>query len=74
MKDPEINTIVMHSLTKSAWNVIGQTLGGKHKIARCPYVIVGDDVVDQDSRREANEHAEFISYCFNNSEMILNKD
>lgn len=29
---------VKHSQSKTAFNVIGTTLGGKYKIARCPYV------------------------------------
>lgn len=30
---------VKHSESKAAWNVVGTKLGGKYKIARCPYVI-----------------------------------
>lgn len=29
---------VKHSESKTAWNVIGTVLGGKYKVARCPYV------------------------------------
>lgn len=28
---------VKHSESKEAWNIIGTTLGGKYKVARCPY-------------------------------------
>lgn len=69
--DPKISTRVVHSKTQSAWNVIGATLGAKLKIARCPYVICGDDFVDSKNREEAFEHAQFISYCFNNSQEIV---
>lgn len=69
--DPEIETVVVHSQTKSAWNIVGKTLGGKHKIARVPYLCIGDEYADDRSRIEALEHAKFISYCFNNSDDIL---
>jgi intein-encoded DNA endonuclease-like protein len=62
-----IKTKVVHSQSKSAWNVIGTTLGAKYKIARVPYVqgINGE-------RKEALDHAEFISWCFNNADEINN--
>ena len=31
MKNPNVKTRVVHSRTESAWNIVGQTLGGKHK-------------------------------------------
>jgi len=58
MKDPKINTEVKHSQSKDAWNVVGTTLTKKYKIAR--------------EKDEAMGHAEFISFCFNNSIEILN--
>lgn len=70
MKNPKIKTKVVHSQTKSAWNVVGNTLGGKHKVARVPYLTNSDDDLTQRERVEALEHAEFISYCFNNSDKI----
>lgn len=76
MKDPNIKTKVIHSLTKASWNVIGTQIEGKFKfkIARIPYNVNGfDDKVDELNRKEAFEHAEFISYCFNNSNKILNQ-
>jgi len=71
MKDPKITTKVVHSLSKPAWNVVGTKCGSKRKIARVPYV----DSVHPEAREicsnEAREHAEFISWCFNNSAKIL---
>lgn len=72
MKDPKIRTKVVHSQTKPAWNVIGAIPGRKYKIARVPYLIVAcDAVLSHMEKQEAFEHAEFISYCFNNSSEIL---
>lgn len=71
MKDPEIKTKVLHSRTKSAWNVTGVTLGGKYKIAVVPYLVANDEKVNERNRVEAFEHAEFISMCFNNSNQIV---
>lgn len=68
MKNPKIKTKVVHSQTKSAWNVIGENLGGKYKIARVPYVCVENENVTDRNRIEAFEHATFISYCFNLSD------
>lgn len=71
MIDPKIKTKVVHSQSKAAWNVIGAKLGGKYKIAQIPYVPSFDvDVIGQNSD-EAKTHAEFISYCFNNSSTII---
>ena len=70
MKDPKIKTRVVHSQTKSAWNVIGDTLGGKYKIARVPYLTYDSDEGCQRNRVEAYEHAMFISWCFNHSDEI----
>lgn len=61
-----ITTKVVHSQTKPAWNVVGTKLGRKYKIARCPYqVIQGSETLDTRERKEAFEHATFISDCFN---------
>ena len=71
MKDPNIKVAVIHSASKNAWNIIGRTMAAKYKVARVPYVVVNDDEVNEINRKEAYEHAEFISYCFNNSNAIL---
>jgi len=72
MKNPHIKTKVTHSHSKSAWNVVGVSpLGGKYKIARVPYFVVDDEIISEMNRTEALNHAEFISYCFNNSDSIV---
>lgn len=72
MNNPNIKTKVVHSQTKSAWNVVGTILGNKYKIARVPYIVADDfEELTEKFRKEAFEHAEFISYCFNNSDRIL---
>lgn len=72
MKDPNQKTKVVHSMTKPAWNVIGDVCGDKYKIARVPYnVHPSDEEISTRWRKEAYEHAEFISYCFNNSKEII---
>lgn len=71
MKNPKIKTRVVHSQTKAAWNVVGEDLGGKFKVARIPYVTCIDEKIDALNRLEALDHAEFISYCFNNSDRIF---
>ena len=58
-------TKVVHSKTKEAWNIIGTELGGKYKIARVPYVISGDELIDCLNKSESLKHAIFISKCFN---------
>lgn len=72
MKDPKIKTKVVHSQTKPAWNIVGETLGGKYKIARVPYVCDKNEDLTNKGRAKAFEHAKFISYCFNNSDGICN--
>ncbi|REC56994.1 hypothetical protein DRF62_02210 [Chryseobacterium piscium] len=60
-----MKTIVKHSKSKSAWNVIGTELGGKYKIAVVPYIQTEDEITQTKEKNEALEHAEFISKCFN---------
>ena len=68
MKNPKVKTKVVHSRTRSAWNVIGVTLGNKHKIAVLPYI----ENIELE-KEEAFQHAEFISHCFNHSDFICKK-
>lgn len=68
MKNPNIKTRVVHSQSKPAWNIVGETLGGKYKIARVPYLVLECDTLTQRNRQEAFEHANFISHCFNNAD------
>ena len=30
---------VKHSESKNAWNIVGTQLGGRYKLARCPYIV-----------------------------------
>jgi len=71
MKNPNIKTKVVHSQSKSAWNIVGESLGAKYKIARVPYLVFEHQELSDRNRKEAFEHAEFISHCFNNSGSIL---
>lgn len=71
MENPNIKVEVVHSKSKDAWNIIGISLGNKHKIARIPYLVT--ETIAELNNREQNEallHAEFISICFNNSQAI----
>lgn len=63
MINPKIRTKVVHSDSKPQYNIVGTTLGKKYKVAVVPYV----DVL---LKGEAKQHADFISYCFNNSDQI----
>lgn len=73
MDNPKIKTKVVHSESKSAYNVVGTSLGGKYKIARVPYLVEKhlSDEWNNKEKDEAKLHAEFISFCFNNSDSIL---
>jgi len=63
---PKIQTRVVHSESKHAWNVIGTELGSKYKIARVPYTpVAGSNILSDREKQEAYEHAVFISTCFN---------
>lgn len=70
MKNPKIKTKVVHSQSKPAWNVIGTQLSCKYKIARIPYIVTENEVIATREKSEALNHAEFISFCFNNSDAI----
>ena len=72
MENPKIKTKVIHSESKLAYNVVGVTLGKKYKIARVPYFESSDEVISKREKEEAFNLAEFISFCFNNSDQILN--
>ena len=71
MKFKKINTRVTHSMSKNAWNIVGTILGGKFKIARIPYVLTDDKEANEILKNEAKAHADFISYCLNNSDKII---
>lgn len=72
MKNPNIKTIVVHSQSKSAWNVVGLKVGDKYKIAIIPYHTFEDsEILNTKNKNEALIHAQFISKCFNNSDKII---
>jgi len=71
MENPNTKTKVVHSKSKKAWNVIGTVPGKKYKIARVPYLDIDDEYLAFMEKVEAFRHAEFISYCFNNSDKII---
>jgi len=75
MEKPNIKTKVVHSKSKSAYNIVGTSLGNKYKIARIPYLVDGNLSEEWNNKEldEAKNHAEFISYCFNNAEKIFLK-
>lgn len=37
-----MKTKVVHSQSKTAWNIVGEELGKKYKIARVPYIKIED--------------------------------
>lgn len=61
-----MKTKVVHSQSKSAWNVVGEELGGKYKICRCPYYVCSNEIINERNRKEALSHALFISKSFKN--------
>ena len=68
MELPKIQTKVVHSETKPAWNVVATSHGDKYKIARVPYsetTIVSGQPIINTSKQQSYEHAKFISDCFN---------
>lgn len=67
MQDPKIKTVVEHSCGHYI-RVVGTSLGKKYLIATVDYVPVSGDNFSID---EAENHAEFISTCFNNSDKII---
>jgi len=71
MENPNIKTKVVHSESKNAWNIIGTSLGAKYKIARIPYLITGNEIINTTEKSEALRHAKFISECFNKSSSVL---
>jgi hypothetical protein len=52
---------VKHSESKPAFNVIGTILGGKYKIARCPYLVTENEIIDKREKEEAQANANLIA-------------
>lgn len=68
-----IQTKVVHSETKSAWNIVATEWGRRYKIARIPYIILESEnsqLLNTIAKSEALERAEYISYCLNNINRI----
>ena len=61
-----MKTVVIHSNSKPAWNIINKKLGAKRKIAIVPYV----EGIESE-KQTAFEHAVLISKAFNNSELWI---
>lgn len=61
----DLKTVVVHSKSKPAWNVVNKKLGGKYKIAIVPYVLTNDDQVTEQEKKEAFRYAEYISEALN---------
>lgn len=61
---------VVHSLTKSAWNVVGTVPGSTYKIARVPYHFCGDEKLNQRERSDAYDRAKFIALSLNNKDFV----
>ena len=56
-----MKTKVVHSQSKNAWNIVGEELGGKYKIARIPYSQSGDEILDTRDKYEALKIATHLS-------------
>ena len=65
-----IKTEVKHSKSKDAWNIVGTELGQKYKIAVIPYFKCDDEIITTQNKMEALDHAFFISFCLNNTDII----
>jgi hypothetical protein len=65
-------TIVVHSRSKAAWNIVSTRLGAKYKIAAIPYVESEEHTISTNNRIKAFEHATYINKCLNQYEEIIN--
>lgn len=62
-----MKTKVVHSLSKTAWNVVGTIPGEKYKIARIPYTAVPEnEIYTTREKVEALEIALYISKSLDN--------
>lgn len=53
---------VKHSESKDAFNIVGTKLGGKYKIARCPYLqIEGSPELSEREKDETEANAKLIA-------------
>ena len=60
------DTKVIHSESKTAWNVVNTRVGGTYKLARVPYTICNTGSIDERERKRALNIARYISECLNN--------
>ena len=60
-----ITTIIKHSESKTAWNVIGTTLGERYKYATIPYCKGINEIINTKEKAESLKIAMFISYSLN---------
>jgi len=64
-------TKVVHSESKTAWNIVGTLPGSLYKYARIPYHITeGSEILSTKEKYNALELALFLSKCINNKEII----
>lgn len=61
---------VRKSDSKDAYNVVGTRLGGKWKIARCPYTICDDNSVNERLMYQAKADAQLMSCAPEMLEML----
>ena len=57
--------VVKHSKSKTAWKIVSTLPGDKYNIARVPYTLINNDILDTRAKAEAMEDALFIASCFN---------
>jgi hypothetical protein len=68
---PKIETKIVHSESKDAWNIVSKTLASKFKIARIPYFAAdNNEIITTMNKAEALDHAKFINFCFNNPDKV----
>jgi len=49
-----------HSENNSQWNIIGSMVGGRYKIARCPYLVSDFDWINEREKTEQLANAKLI--------------
>ena len=53
---------VQHSISKDAFNIVGTVVGGNYKIARIPYLVIGNVIkVNDREKAEADANAKLIA-------------
>lgn len=62
---------VKHSHSKTAYNIVGTVLGGKYKIARCPYETERVCIDSLNEKQEAKANAQLIATAPEMLEVLL---